>query len=358
MEDQQQTEPVSEAPSASALQPTPVAATAGSVPEEYAIAGREVLSHLERETLHDDDFPPRPIPPPPMSRWMFLCTVYRFPFRREVSWRWCLLSTGLTPAMVLIAGLVDRVGFRSPLFPFLAAVPLALPLFFLALWTAAYGAALFNNVFEATAGGGETIETWPDADWTDWLGQLAHLIYVALLAAFPSVLAWHGITLAMVSSAEAVAGPDGGLWWLPWAAAAAIWFVAFPIAWVSTAFSSSSWLPLSSVAWLSLVPGRAASAWLLFFAAALPLPVILITQLAYAPASYLALAMAGFGPQLAAAWLIYARLLGRLAWEIGESAAETDAAENAAPEDAIGDDPVDSCGVPSHDAPPHPETPL
>jgi hypothetical protein len=66
--------------------------------------------------------------------------------------------------------------------------------------------------------------------------------------------------------------------------------------------------------------------WCLFQLAAAPLLLVPFAQVAFSPTVMIAhsspawfvLAAAGLGPQLAAAILIYARLLGRLAWEIGE----------------------------------------
>ncbi|MGQ0635183.1 MAG: hypothetical protein ACT4QC_11275 [Planctomycetaceae bacterium] len=254
------------------------------------------------------------------SRWEFLATAYRFPLWRSAIGCWLLLSLGLTPGLTLLASAFDWSGGSWFAVEF-GWILLSLPLVILSLWTAAYGAALFNAIFDATAGGAGVVDDWPDYDWADWLGHLLHLAYVTGIAAFVGYLA-----SIVCGAARSIDVSDPGTDWpiLILASAGTI-FLVFPFVFLSTQFAASPWSPVAPVVVRSVFRSRAAVAWLLFYVAAAPLPVVLWAQIAFSKPGHVSLAAAGLGPQLAAAWMIYARLLGRLAWEISQACIETEA---------------------------------
>jgi hypothetical protein len=93
-----------------------------------------------------------------------------------------------------------------------------------------------------------------------------------------------------------------------------IFFVLYPIALLSALEANSIWVPLTVPVLLSLL--RWWWAWLTFYLLAGLLAAGLATVFLFSMASSLDLLQLLLGPLVAAAALIYFRLLGRLAWRM------------------------------------------
>lgn len=250
---------------------------------------------------------------PPCSRWRFYATVFLFPWRWEVVRHWLLLTGGLTPALALLAISIQptphmNLGYYGRI----ALLFLGTPLMIVLMATVAYAAAVFISIVEATSAGADRIETWPDDEWVEWLGQLIHLSYAVAIA----LLLSYGATSLVLSGLRS------------WITSSVILTIAvvyasflivfFPIVLLSTQHAVFGWLPITRSVLRSFAARKTDAAWALFACACVPLGLLPLAQFVYAPAQYLVVAAAGMGPQIAAGLLIYARLLGRLGWEISE----------------------------------------
>jgi hypothetical protein len=236
---------------------------------------------------------------------------------------WLLLTGGLTPALVLVALIVQPTPHSNlNHFGRVALLFLGTPLIIVLIATVAYAAAAFVSVVEATSAGADRIETWPDDEWVEWLGQLIHLSYAIAIA----LLLSYGVASLVTS---------GLRHWFETSVTmtlavvyATFLIVFFPIVLLSTQHAVFGWLPITRSVLRSLAARKTDAAWALFASACVPLALLPLGQFVYAPAAYLVVAAAGMGPQIAAGLLTYARLLGRLGWEISEhlpdDAPETD----------------------------------
>lgn len=252
-------------------------------------------------------------PPPPPPRWFLVSGVFTFPWHRDVVLRWMFLSfgfalVGLVPTLAVV--LTGGVGIGT----WLVLAFASLPMIWVFIWTGSYASACGLHVVEDTAAGNPQVLEWPDPNWRDWAGQFFYLAYLALMSAAPGY--------AIDRLLGGVPGYAG------LATAASVW-LAFPVCLLSSLNSVLAWMPLS---W-PIVRSLATSwwCWLAFYfetallGAAWLVP--LVVGLEIAPV----LTMSLNGPVLAAVCLIYARLLGRVAWHIGTKMprpAETNVAES------------------------------
>lgn len=284
--------------------------------------------------LFHGGLPPPPVPRPPRPLGEFYLTVFRFPLTRGVLSRWLLLSAGLTPAALIVtAALFWRAysfaGFFTRLGPLMALMPIVLPATILLLWAAAYGSALFVWIFETTAAGADRIESWPDADWTDWLGQLGQLSYAVALTGAVACLAGkcaHAAAVWLIAIAEIPVKHDLEEA-LAFGTTLSVFHGLLPIVLLSTQQASCCLQPLTRQVWKCLrcrsseFGNRTMGA---FLPASVTLLVLFGMQIHFAevlcrydPRYWIVTGLL-LGPQFAAGLLIYARLLGRLAWEIRE----------------------------------------
>lgn len=256
-------------------------------------------------------------PPPPAERPLplgeFLCTVYTFPLRRTSTWRWFLLTIGLAPAFAIPADAIDRTGSW-----WTAGISL-IPLLFCVCWAVLYGAALFLCVTEATAAGANTIEEWPGDDWPEWIDSVVQLAYIITVTGVPSValvslIRRTGLNFNPALDEAFLAN------WSPefWLATAGVTYFLFPVAMMSSLQARYKWIPLAWPVTRSFFAMETAWLWPLFWMAGMPLVFLASGQLAFVRKGMYAQVGIAMGGQLAASLLIYARLLGRLGWEIGE----------------------------------------
>ncbi|MBI5760788.1 MAG: hypothetical protein HZA46_19890 [Planctomycetales bacterium] len=275
----------------------------------------EVRAEIKREPL-----------PPPTPRWFLIDGVFTYPWHCDAILRWIFLSCGFAAVGVIPTLAVVLTG-SSGIGTWLVMVFMALPMIWLLVWTGSYAVSCCLRVLEDTAAGNQRVLEWPDPYWRDWAGQFFYIIYLACLASAPGY--------AIDRLLGGVPGFSG------LATAASVWIV-FPVCLLSSVTSISPWMPLSWPIVRSLV--TCWWCWLAFYYESALLgamwlgplvfglglvcwpdesgqvlgatwlgPLVLFFGLRLAPV----LTMLLHGPLLAAVCLIYARLLGRVAWHIG-----------------------------------------
>jgi DNA-directed RNA polymerase subunit RPC12/RpoP len=240
----------------------------------------------------------RPARPP---RWTYFSGVFSFPFRGDAITRWGMLSIGLA-----ITGLVATAGWlvsgvAGGGMSMIAGVSLAffgLAVLWLSIWTFSYAAHCMVAILEDTSAGADEILSWPESDWRDWMWRFLQMLYLASVA----IAVGFGISQL------------AGLWLeqtgVIWAGGV---FVIFPILLLSSVDAGSPFIPLSKRVRRSLF--RCTGGWLTMY---------LLSGLMWAAAIGICYALWELqpfllpivgGPVLAAVLLVYARLLGRLAWQ-------------------------------------------
>ncbi|NOX56627.1 MAG: hypothetical protein GXP27_19720 [Planctomycetes bacterium] len=237
----------------------------------------------------------RPDSPP---KWTFFSGVFEFPWRREVCSRWLFLSGGCS-AVLFLAAVCVQIATRESGYTGVVLAFFVLPEVWLTLWTFSYAAACAVSILEDTAGGCDRIRNWPEPNWREWMWQLLHVGYVL----FYSTVAAYALGVATDRA-----------YGVFWPTLAATVFLLFPFLWLSALDAGSTLFPFSSDVARSLI--SVTWGWLTFYVLAAVLIVACggvgwgVLQLGWLAAG------ASGGPVLAAAILIYARLLGRLAWLI------------------------------------------
>jgi hypothetical protein len=234
-----------------------------------------------------------PLAKPP--RWTFFSGVFSFPWRSGTIARWGMLSMGLVAAGVLAtAGLSlmgqDLIGVFTMAF-------FGMAVLWLSIWSFSFAAHCMVAIVEDTSAGADEILSWPESDWREWFWRLLHLGYLVALA---TAIGFGLSRLAAI--------------WLPqpgwvWGLAIAL---LFPILLLSSIDAHSPFVPLSRRVRRSM--RRCWWGWLMMYALS-GLMWVAVAGLFWALSevhSYLVPIIGG--PCVAAALLIYARLLGRLAW--------------------------------------------
>jgi hypothetical protein len=160
-----------------------------------------------------------------------------------------------------------------------------------------YAAALAMSILLDTGNGLKRIESWPRGFMFDWLLEVGYVAAALFWSALPSIpLGWllenFGIPPVLVFAAVAA-------------------FV-FPLALLAELDAGTFYFPGVAAVWLS--PFRARRAWLDFYAITVPLMVIVAGAVAHAHREDLVWMLIASSILAAAAWLLYFRLLGRLAW--------------------------------------------
>jgi hypothetical protein len=266
-------------------------ATAGASAQPVApTSGQIQLDEIEFR----DDERYKPAPPP---RWTFISGVFTYPWRHQSLVPWIALSIGLALCGLLgllaVAGLTggNRAGAVMAGFVGLAWI-------WLAILTGSYAAACLFAVTETTAYNFDEPHDWPDPDWRE---RFFHFLWIGWCLGLPAAL------IITPASLVAESGQDRAL------IVAISTAILFPIFVLST-LETNSLSPLSGPVWRSLT--REAAAWITFYL--LSGLVVggsgLVSIELYRRMGLLAVVL--LAPLWAACVLIYARLLGRLAWRI------------------------------------------
>jgi DNA-directed RNA polymerase subunit M/transcription elongation factor TFIIS len=242
------------------------------------------------------------VPTAELPQWTFFSGVFNFPWRGEALARWAMIAMGLAvsgevaTAGLLISGVAGGgmnliAGFSLAFFAMVA--------FWTSLWTYSYAAGCMLAVMQDTSSGSDEVLSWPEGDWREWMWPMLHVGYVLVVAiTIGSGVGW------LMSLAMPWGGALGGI----------ASFVLFPIFLVSSMEANSAVVILTRPVLGSLV-----SLWwgwlvVLGLAAAMLGGLAAIVWIASAVSWFAAPLVAA--PALAAMLLIYARLLGRLAWRV------------------------------------------
>jgi hypothetical protein len=180
-----------------------------------------------------------------------------------------------------------------------AAAFFMLPIIWITFMTFSYAAACGLCVLESTAGGLDRIESWPDPNWKEWM---AHLMYVGWIGAIPLAVSYG---LAVLGTFQGISK----VWTLPIA-----FFVIYPISLMSALEANSIWVPLTLSILGSLI--RWWWCWLLFYLLSGLMAWGIGAAAVFAVYESHDVFVVGLGPLVAAAVLIYFRLLGRLGWRM------------------------------------------
>ncbi len=239
------------------------------------------------------------LPPPP--RWTFISGVFTFPWRRDSVVRWVGLSfCAFILVFILIVSILPFVmsggqtgGFGGAIILVCMGVLVAL----LGLWTVSYAAAALLAVITDTAAGNDRVTAWPEFQFIEWLNSLIHVAYAATVT---MLLAWI-ITLAVALATDSTT-----------VAVLLTMHFGFPVVLLSTLEADSRWMPLTEPIVVSL--GKFWLGWLQFYVLSAAVFALLIAcDIGFLMALPIIRPLF-LGPAIAAALLIYARLLGRLAW--------------------------------------------
>jgi DNA-directed RNA polymerase subunit M/transcription elongation factor TFIIS len=242
------------------------------------------------------------IPPAQRPEWLYFSGVFSFPWHGEALSRWGLMSLGMAisgevaTAGLLISGVAGGgmnliAGFSLAFF--------AMVVFWTSLWTYSYSAGCMLAVMQDTSSGSQEVLSWPEGDWREWIWPMLHVGYVLTVAATA------GYAIGWVASLVAPSGSIIG---------AAASFVLFPIFLVSSLEANSALVILTRPVLASLVSQWWGWLTVLALAAAMVCGWITLVWIV-SQVSWFIVPLAA-GPALAAMLLIYARLLGRLAWSV------------------------------------------
>jgi hypothetical protein len=257
-----------------------------------AAVGPDPLWMDEIEIRDDERYKPEPPP-----RWTFFSGVFTYPWRPQSMLPWVVLSIG--NALCEWSGLLVLAGLASGSQPgALTAGLFGIGWIWLVILTGSYAAACVFAVMETTAYNYDAPYDWPEPDWRERFVHLLWMGWCFCLAA--ALIVPPSAFLADSLQGRALLSLIGiGL--------------LFPVFVLST-LETNSLSPVSGPVWRSLVSELAA--WITFYV----LSGLLLAGCGVASAVlFRRLQMPSplvLGPLWAATILIYARLLGRLAWRI------------------------------------------
>ncbi|MGD9720697.1 MAG: hypothetical protein AB7O59_16160 [Pirellulales bacterium] len=230
----------------------------------------------------------------PIPSWTFFSGVFGFPWREGNILRWVVMSIALlaTCELLVVAGLEMRngVGNSTLLMPILSLVGAGLMLV-----TGSFCAACFLAAVDDTADGHDDVQADSLPPLGDWFFAFFSVLGIWLMSGA------LGYPFALVPSIGALAVPISSL-------------VLFPVLLLSAMECDSFFIPWSPRVWGTTL--RFAGTWLAFYIVSTFLLAawLIGTSFALQAAPFASMLLAA--PALAAVILIYARLLGRLAWRV------------------------------------------
>jgi hypothetical protein len=232
-------------------------------------------------------------PPPPPSL-PFVTGVFPFLLYVKTLAVWLLGSIGLTIGLLLCLLCVYLVEIGLTV----AARCLAVPSLWLTAFPLGYLSVCALNVIEQTSHGYDRIDDWSVGEWREWLWSFGH-------------------TLGAVVPALLVGAAVGALPLIPtsWAMAVAV-FLLYPVFLLSALDNGSLFAPISATILRSF--GTAWRGWLILYGQTGAMiggwTVLSLALFRWNP--FLSVVLAT--PPMVAMMLLYARLLGRLVWYMGE----------------------------------------
>lgn len=242
--------------------------------------------------------PPRP----------FLSGTFTFPFSRDAVGRTALLSIVAFGAGLSARETLGLLAHDDARMTFLGSVFTVLTVFGLVAWFAIASACAIAVVGD-TASGCDRIERWPGALFLDWIGESLSLASAIGIGVGPLVgLAWL--------SGDRGSAAQGGV--------AVGFFFAFPVLFLSLLENGSLVDPVSLPVLRTVLVGFPGWGKFYFSTALLLLAAATIVVVALSIGGISGIAVAAVA--VSAAWLVYFRLLGRLAWYCADRTAALDAA--------------------------------
>ena len=237
-------------------------------------------------------------PPPPAPRRPFVTGVFAFLFYLKTLAVWLLGSIGLMIGLLLCLYCMYLVEIGLTV----AARCLAVPSLWLAAFPLGYLSVCCLNVIEQTSQGYDKIEDWSVGEWREWFWSfgftLGAIVPALLIGAVVGAIPWVGTGLSMGLTV----------------------FLLYPVFLLSALDNGSIFAPISGLILRSF--RTAWQGWLIFYGetSVLVAALVLLILVLFPLNPFLAVAVTT--PPLVAVMLIYARLLGRLVWYIGQSQEE------------------------------------
>lgn len=240
-------------------------------------------------------------PKPP--KWTFFSNVFEFPWSdTETLIRWAMMSGGLS-----ITGVIAVLNYwlvtENGLMGMIPVVFLLLAQFGIGAWSMSYASSCGFSIIHDTSAGLNKVEGWPEGGVREWMIDMMTVVGVFFSSGFVS---W--LIASPIAQLTSHIGPPVLI----------IHLFLFPLALISALDADSIILPYSELT-LRSIP-RITWAWLLFYGLLagvwLTAAVFLTPLLVFIPVLFGIAA----GPVFGAGFMISARLLGRLAWLIGEDA--------------------------------------
>lgn len=243
-----------------------------------------------------------PVPEPPTLA--FWSGIFSFPFYLKSLGAWLLIAMGLTVGAV---GMVFCL-WLSDTGQTLALRCFLLPVLMIIAFTCCYASAVCQTITQLTAEGYDGVEDWPRGDWREWAWTVTYPLGMFLPAALMGWVVQWLVPLPL---------PIPGVF---------VAFVAFPVLLLSALEAGSPTMPVSLPVLNSLV--HVWWGWALFYleSGALVSAWAALVYFGYLENPWLTAALGA--PLLAAVGMIYARLLGRLAWYIDRQMAQRADAED------------------------------
>ncbi len=234
-----------------------------------------------------------------VPRWTYFSGVFTFPWQLASLARWAVMAIGLTLSGIVLMMAAERlaggVGLGTLMMPMLSMFAAAM-----LLVTLMFCSACFIAAVDDTADGHDEVQevTMPPLD--QWLFSFFSVLHLWLMSGA------LGYPLVFVPQIGAVGIPISSL-------------VLFPVLYLSALECDSFFLPWSAGVWKSIV--RFAGQWLGFYLISTLLLAGWFVAALFALGAAPYAGMLLVAPALAAVMLIYARLLGRLAWRMAYQAA-------------------------------------
>lgn len=252
--------------------------------------------------------------PPPSAppRWTMFSGVFSFPWQPEARLRWLYLTIGFLAAGELTVFILHFSGMATGTAAAggtgaggLAVGALGIIVFWLSVWTLSFASACVVSVARETAAGIDQVDVWPESDWREWLWPALYLLDVIFVSC--------GLAYAVIFTLRSLIGAQYPQWeLLPTLLVPAL----VPVLLLSMFDNGSVLRPYSWPVWRSVI--LRPHYWLLFQLETL-LPLVgLAALMSLALTGWAFYAALAFAPLAAAFVLIYARLLGRMAWHVGD----------------------------------------
>jgi DNA-directed RNA polymerase subunit RPC12/RpoP len=275
--------------------------------EREAELARESAKAAQGKKVHrKTDVRGRPVLP----RWPLLTGVIPFMFARGVPLRWFGLTAFLSLTCALAVFGIGSIGGEGggtagQLSAVGGVVLLAASCLIGILVLAAIAGTIICIVTESSEGN-DQIHHWPTANPAEWLLGLIYVLMAGFVSAFPG---WLIAQVAAQNAIQRAFLTAGGV------------LIGFPIVLLSQLELDSQFAILSGKLLASLA--RCPISWLFFYLESGLLAALCAVPVLFASSPLQLIAM--FTPLLMAAILLYARVLGRLAWKLAETMPAEDA---------------------------------